>query len=267
MKRTPILTLLVLAATFTARAQTPFGDGEMLCYAVSYRAKLIPNINVMRVTLRTAAEDSAGRSYYHIVGNGRTSGMVKGFFDLNDTYHSWLDAESLLPSRMTSDVQEDSHRFTATFNYDWTAMQVKNVLRNAKWDANEYHTIPLLDNSGDALSLLYRLRGIDVGELEQGKPYPLDLILDRTSKTIFYTFMGREEIKVRKIGTFNAIKIKCTMVTSDGTTFEEGMELTAWVSDDENRIPLVIDSPIRVGSVRVTLTDWNVLHPLASRVK
>lgn len=266
MKKTLIpLAFLTAATSFAARAQTPFGDGESLCYAVSYRAALIPNINVMRVTLRTVNEDIGGRPHYHIVGNGRTAGMVKGFFNLNDTYHSWLDGETLLPLRMTSDIQEDNYRFKATFNYDWDALQVNNVLRNAKWDANEYHTIPLQYDSGDALSLLYRLRGVDVDALEPGKQYPLDLILDRTSKTIFYTFLGREEIKVRKTGTFNALRIKCTMVTSDGSTFEDGMELTAWISDDDNRIPLVIDSPIRVGSVRVTLTEWNAIHPLTSK--
>lgn len=266
MKKRLIIILLAAGAAFSVRTQAqtqtqaPFGDGELLCYAVSYRAKLIPNINVMRVTLRTATEEIGGRPHYHIVGNGRTGGVVKGFFNLNDTYHSWLDSETLLPLRMTSDIQEDNHRFKATFNYDWGAMQVNNVLRNARWDANEYHTIPLQDNSGDALSLLYRLRGVDVDALEPGKRYPLDLILDRTSKTIFYTFLGREQIKVKKLGTFDALRIKCTMVTSDGTTFEDGMELTAWISDDDNRIPLVIDSPIRVGSVRVTLTEMQIMN-------
>lgn len=267
MKRLLILTTLAAATMFPARAAAPFGDGESLSYAVSYRAALIPNINVMRVTLRTVAEDVGGSPHYHIVGNGKTTNFVKGFFNLNDTYHSWLDAGSMLPTRMTSDLQEDSYRFKATYNYDWSAMQVNTTARNAKWSADRFNTLPLTDNSGDALSLLYRLRGIDVAKLQKGKRYPLELVLDDVTRTIYYTYMGTEEVKVKKIGTFRALKIKCTLATGDGSTYEEGMELTAWVSDDASRIPLYIETPIRVGSVRVTLTEWSALHPLTSKIK
>lgn len=263
-----ILAALTTGA-FAQNAPThAFGDGEQLSYSVSYRAKLIPNINVMRVTLRTVAEDFSGLPHYHVVGNGRTTNFVKGFFDINDTYHSWLDAATTLPSRMTSDVQEDSYRFKATFNYDWDSMTVNTVRRNARWDADKFESLPLQMNSGDALSLFYRLRQTDADALVKGAAYPLDLVLSETTKPIYYTFHGRENVKVRKVGTFRALKFTCTMATSDGSTYEDGMELTVWISDDLNKIPLVIDTPIKVGSVRVTLTDgWKVLHPLTSFVK
>jgi hypothetical protein len=261
-----ILTLIFVTMVLSAVAGS-FGDGEQLTYNVSYRAALVPNINVMKVTLRTVSEDIGGVPQFHIVGNGITGGFVKGFFDLNDTYHAWLDARTLLPTRMTSDIQEDSYRFRATYSYNWQAMSVSTVTRNAKWEADKFHTMPLTKNSGDALSLLYRLRDIDIDTLTEGTRYPLELVLDNTVKTIYYTYLGREEVKIRKVGTFRAIKIRCTMATSDGATYEDGMELTAWVSDDGNRIPLLIDTPIRVGSVRVTIANWHVLSPLTSKIK
>jgi hypothetical protein len=264
MKKILILVFVMITSTVVAGS---FGDGEQLTYNVSYRAALVPNINVMKVTLRTVSEDFGGIPHYHIVGNGRTGGFVKGFFNLNDTYHSWLDSTTLLPSRMTADVQEDKYRFRATYNYDWQAMRVNTVTRNAKWDADQHYTMPLTENSGDALSLLYRLRNINVDTLKEDTRYPLDLVLDNTMKTIYYTYLGREDIKIRKVGTFRAIKIRCTMATSDGATYSDGMELTAWVSDDANRIPLLIESPIRIGSVRITLSTWKVLWPLSSKIK
>lgn len=276
MKRLLILAVLTAAALICtlpqARAQqasqnvpqqAPFGDGEELSYTVSYSGLF----NVMRVNLRTIGTTLNGRPHYHIVGNGRTTGLAKGIFNLNDTYHSWLDAATLLPSRMTSDLNEDNYRFRATYTYDWSTLTVNTVSRNAKWDADRYASFPITENSGDALSLLYSLRAIDVDTLEPGRRYPLQLVLDNGSKTIYYTCLGKENLKVKKIGTFRAIKIKCTMATSDGSTYEEGMELTAWISDDDNHIPLYIESPIRVGSVRVTLTAMNVVHPLTSLMK
>ncbi|MDR2911786.1 MAG: DUF3108 domain-containing protein [Alistipes sp.] len=247
--------------------QLPFGDGEQLLYNVSYRAALIPNINIMRVSMRTLEENFGGRPHFHIVGNGRTGGGVKSLFELDDTYHTWLDGRTLLPSRMTSDIRENNYAFRATYNYDWAAMSVSNVRRNRNWSADRYSTIPLADNSGDALSLLYRLRTIDVGALSPGEANVLELVLSEDSKPIIFRYIGRETVKVRKIGTFRALKFTCTMATSDGSTYEEGMTLTVWVSDDRNRIPLLIESPIRVGRVSVTLAEgFRVVHPLTSRV-
>jgi hypothetical protein len=265
------LLFFILHSSFficAASAQNvPFGDGEELSYSVSYRAKLIPNITVMRVTMRTVAETMNGKPHFHLIGNGKTSGAVKGFFDLNDTFHSWLDAATLLPSRMTGDIQEDNYRAKSTYTYNWKSMTVNTVKRKAGWSADRYATIPLRANSGDAFSLFYRMRNTDVSTLVPGQAYPLELILDDTSRTIYYKFIGREEIRIRKVGTFRALRFTCTMATSDGSTYEEGMAFTMWISDDDNKIPLMIESPIRVGNVRVTLSGYKVLHPLDSMIR
>ncbi len=250
-------------------AEVPFGAGEELIYNVSYRAALIPSITMMRISMRTLDDNSGGVRQFHIVGNGRTTGAAKGIFELNDTYHAWLDARTLLPNRTTSDIYENDYRLSATYTYDWNAMTVSNVRRNPRWAADRYATFALPDkNSGDALSLLYRLRSIDTGTLVPGAANPLSLVLAEDAKTIVFRFVGREEIKIRKIGTFRALRFTCTMATSDGSTYEEGMSFTAWVSDDANRIPLMIESPIRVGRVSVTLADgYRTIHPLTSFVK
>lgn len=262
-----------MVCTLPVRAQTtiraPFGAGEELLYTVSYRAALIPPINMMKISLSTMDEDMDGVRHYHIVGSGRTTGAAKSIMDLNDTYHSWLDAATLLPTRMTSDIHENDYRYRATYNYDWGAMRVSNVRRNPRWDEDRRDTIALPGTeSGDALSLFYRLRAIDPASLTPGGTIPLDLVLDRDAKPIVLRFIGREEIKLRKLGRFRALKFTCTMATSDGSTYEEGMTFTAWISDDANKIPLMIESPIRVGRVSVTLAEgFRVIHPLTSFVR
>lgn len=268
---TALLAASAIFGTIPTRAQSspvPFGDGENLPYTVSYRAKLIPPINMMRVSLRTVGENLGGAPHYHVIGNGRTTGGVSGIFSLNDTFHTWLDGRTLLPSRMTSDQHEDNYHFRATYNYDWQAMRVSNVRRNAKWDSDLYAEIPLRENSGDALSLFFRMRALDLQSLSPGVEYPLDLVLGEGTRPIAFRYLGREELKIRRTGTFRALKFVCTMATEDGSTFEEGMAFTIWISDDANKIPLLIDCPIRIGRVRVTLTEgYRVLHPMDSLVK
>lgn len=275
-RRLCVLIAAAVAGCFgVARAQgivlldAPFGQGEELVYNVSYRAALIPPINMMRITIRTFDEVLAGRRHFHIVGNGRTTGAAKGVFELNDTYHSWLDAETLLPSRTTSDIRETNYRLTTTYSYDWVAMSVSNVRRNPRWDGPRNATFELPSRQcGDALSLLYRLRAVDVRSLAEGVGNRLDLVLSEDAKPITLRFLGRETVRVRRLGTFRALKFTCTMATSDGSTYEEGMQFTAWISDDENHVPLLLESPVRVGRVNVTLADgYKTLSPLSSLVE
>ncbi|MFX5761066.1 DUF3108 domain-containing protein, partial [Acinetobacter baumannii] len=47
--------------------------------------------------------------------------------------------------------------------------------------------------------------------------------------------------------------------------FEGGEKMTVWVSDDPNHIPLRIESPISVGSVKVDMMQYkNLRYPLSS---
>ena len=50
--------------------------------------------------------------------------------------------------------------------------------------------------------------------------------------------------------------------------FEGGEKMTVWVSDDKNRVPVRVESPIVVGSVKIDLMGHkNLRHPLTSLIK
>jgi len=52
-----------------------------------------------------------------------------------------------------------------------------------------------------------------------------------------------------------------------GTIFEGGELMSVWVSDDPNHIPLRIESPISVGSVKVDMMGYrNLRYPLKSMI-
>ena len=50
-----------------------------------------------------------------------------------------------------------------------------------------------------------------------------------------------------------------------GTIFEGGEKMTVWVTDDDNHIPVRIESPISVGKVKIDMMSYeNLRYPLAS---
>ena len=79
-----------------------------------------------------------------------------------------------------------------------------------------------------------------------------------------YIRIGKEVIKTR-YGKFRAIKFKPMLIS--GTIFEGGELMSVWVSDDGNHVPLRIESPITVGSIKVDMMGYrNLRYPMQSMI-
>jgi hypothetical protein len=90
------------------------------------------------------------------------------------------------------------------------------------------------------------------------------MFLDNEVYNLYIKYLGKETVKTR-YGKFRAIKFKPLLVK--GTLFEGGEKMTVWVSDDANHIPLRIESPIVVGSVKVDMMQYrNLRYPLSSMI-
>ena len=90
------------------------------------------------------------------------------------------------------------------------------------------------------------------------------MFLDNEVYSLYIKYLGKEQIKT-KYGTFKAIKFSPLLVK--GTIFSGGEKMTVWVTDDANHIPVRIESPISVGSVKVDMMGYkNLRHPLASLI-
>jgi hypothetical protein len=76
--------------------------------------------------------------------------------------------------------------------------------------------------------------------------------------------MGRTTLDLDK-GKF---KVMIFMpVVMKGRVFKNEEDLTVYVSDDDNKIPLQIKANILIGSVKMTLTDYSGLkNPMTSKI-
>lgn len=90
------------------------------------------------------------------------------------------------------------------------------------------------------------------------------MFLDKEIFEMYIRYVGKETVKT-KYGKFRAIKFKPLLLK--GTIFEGGEKMTVWVSDDKNHVPLRIESPITVGSIKVDMiSNRNLRHPLTSLI-
>jgi len=116
----------------------------------------------------------------------------------------------------------------------------------------------------DVLSAIYYARNIDFNKYKPEDKIPFSMFLDNEVHNLYIKYEGKETIKT-KYGKFRAIKFKPLLVK--GTMFAGGEKMTVWVSDDPNHIPLRIESPIVVGSVKVDMMQYrNLRYPLTSNL-
>jgi hypothetical protein len=116
----------------------------------------------------------------------------------------------------------------------------------------------------DVLSSIYFARNIDFDQYKPEDKIRFSMFLDNEVYEMYIRYLGKETVKTR-YGKFKAIKFKPLLIK--GTIFEGGEKMTVWVSDDQNRIPVRIESPISVGSVKVDMIyNRNLRHRLSSLI-
>lgn len=251
-----------------AAIETAFAPGEKLVYVGSYGAALVPELDAGEAVLKVTRTTVAGTPAYNVHGSVKAYSNFKLIFDINDTYQTWLDAETLKPLKYSERKREGKYKFNADYAYDWQNMVVNTSWQNMKRPTGKTKTMAITDRSFDAIALFYNLRNEDIASFKVGEQRTLELVLEDTVRRINYKYMGKEERRVRRLGTFKTLKFSCTIATSNGETFKDGTELFLWVTDDKNKVPVYAQSPVKIGSVRATLLSHSGLkYPLDSKVK
>ena len=261
-----IFVLPLFAGVMVASAQV-FQEGEVLYYRAAYRAKLVPNTEVGEVTVSTTSDTLKGKDMYRVTGNGRTLPFFRWFFDMNDTYNIWVDKLSKRTQRFESDLKEDSYTFRSHYDYDWRAMKV-HTWSQRRQDRPRTKTMDLTPESMDAVSLYFNLRSVDLNSFREGEHRNLDMVLEDTIRHLRYRYIARENLKVPKLGSFDTMKFACTIGSSEEFSFTDGTEFFIWITNDDNKIPVMLASPVRVGEVRAYLRCYEGLrYPLTSKIK
>lgn len=267
MRLSTALFTLAAALLATAAAAQVYHPGEELHYRISYKAKLVPNTEVAEVEVVTTADTNDSTTLYKVVGSGSTLPAFRWFFNVVDTYTVWVDPSTLRSVRFESDIREGRYTLVSHYDYDWPHHEVRTWWRRKEQEP-QTRTLKISDNGMDAVSLYFNLRSIDAETLAEGDRRSLEMVLQDTVRTLDFRFLGREVRKVPKLGEFRTLKFACQIGSSDEFSFTDGTEFLIWISDDLNKIPLYMESPIRVGSIRAYISSFDGLkYPLDCKIE
>ncbi len=231
-----------------------FKSGEVALFKVYYNMGWLW-AGAGTATFTTNLEQYGGKPVYHVKGVGKTYSSYEWFYKVHDVYESFIDTSNMMPVKFKRDVSEGDTKFKnyIDFNHD----SQKATTKNGTYD------IP--NCVQDVLSTIYYARSIDYSKYKPGDKIPFSMFIDDAVYNLYIRYVGKERVKT-KYGVFDAIKIAPLLV--DGTMFKGGEKMMVWVSDDKNHIPVRIDSPILIGSIKVDLIGYkNLKHPFTSLIK
>jgi hypothetical protein len=230
-----------------------FKAGESITFHVYYT---LAGVYVMggEAKFTTALERLNNKPVYHIIGEGSTTKFFDGIFKVRDKYESFVDTATMQPQKFLRNVAEGSYKKYENVTFNQTAGSAVT---------NE-GVFKVPNCVQDVLSAIYYARNIDFNKYKPGDKIPFSMFIDNEVFNLYIKYIGKEEIKTR-YGKFKAIKFKPLLVK--GTMFEGGEKMTVWVGDDANHIPLRIESPISVGSVKVDMMNYrNLRYTLTSLI-
>ena len=186
---------------------------------------------------------------YHILFKARTNNFFDTFYRVRDKIESWWHKEELIPLEFTKELKEGKYRqrrthyyyhdLGYTMYYDFKFK--KNKLKEKKMD--------ILPDTQDILTAFFAVREKD---LKVGDNYLTEITVDGKSFTANTEVLRKEKIKT-EIGKKECFVIQPTLASD--AVFRQKGNIFIWITDDEERIPVKVQSKISYGSFYATITE------------
>ncbi|NUM51410.1 MAG: DUF3108 domain-containing protein [Flavobacteriales bacterium] len=226
-----------------------FKPGEVLEYRLHYG---VVDAGTARLEVKNSTLNVSGREVLHVVGTGQSRGAFDWFYKVRDRYETYMDAKGVFPWLFVRRVNEGGYKI----NQDYKFFQAQNKVDNGKGD-----TFEVPEGIQDMLSAFYYARTIDFSSAKVGDIYTIPAFVDDEVFPLKIKYSGIEKIKVGK-EYFECMKFH--PVVQQGRIFSKEDDLTAWITNDKNKIPVLAQAKVLVGSIKMEITKYEgVANPMA----
>ncbi|KAA9338578.1 DUF3108 domain-containing protein [Hymenobacter busanensis] len=203
------------------------------------------------------------RPCYKATVTGRTNGSFDLFLKVRDTWRSYIDTTSMLPQRFFRNIEENNYRKKETVDFDHTRDMV-DVESKKKDKEVKRSTFKVPDNVQDLVSGFYFLRTVDFSNRKVGDQVNVKGFFDNEVFDMTVTYKGRQNVET-KAGTIRAIRLTPKMPKNKLFRGEDA--ISVYFSDDRNKIPVLFEAEMFVGSVKVDMYKYSGLKNRLALVK
>jgi hypothetical protein len=245
-----LVALIVMTAGVASPAfggpPVPFGQGERLVYSIGWY-----NIVGGTATLDMDEVDYQGMPVYRVRSLAKSNSFVSVFFPVEDRIESLIDRVTLNALRLDVKQRQGKRKRDRVTEFD----QVNHIATVVKDGKQKTFEIP--PDVQDSLSCLYFFRSLP--SIKVGETVTIDVHESNKNWRLGIVAQKRERIKT-EAGEFMAIRTKAK-VEFEGVFLEKG-EVYVWFTDDERRLPVRMDSKIKIGKVSAKLIEYRPPSPV-----
>ena len=202
------------------------------------------------------------RDCFKVDVHAKTVGMIDWVTDINDQWGAYIDTAALLPHMFYRKIREGRYRKDEQtyFNHKEKKIQVITADRKTgKWKEPKVYDAP--PQIRDMIGGFLYLRNMDLSKLAVNDTVVITGFFEDEFYRLRIVYKGKEEIRT-KVGKIRTLIFKPVMPKNQ--LFDGEDSITAYFSDDKNRIPVRIDAEMFIGSAGVELTEYSGLkNPLA----
>jgi len=242
----PVIVLFLIASGFIFNDsirqidQDAITTGEVLKYKVHYGV-----INAAEAVIDVAPDIHRvnNRPCYKANVSGKTIGSFDFFLRIRDTWRSYIDTAAILPQVFYRNIEEGKYRKKENITFD-------HYRNTALVESKRTSTFKTPDNVQDIVSGVYYLRTLNLDKYKNGEQIRIKGFFDEEVFDFTVVFRGREQVET-KAGKFRAFKLVPKM--PDNKLFAGPDAISIYLSDDKNKIPVLVQAEMLVGSVKIDL--------------
>jgi hypothetical protein len=231
------------AAKARGEVRVPFKTGELLTYDVSYSTYVTAGTVTMNVQAKRPSFNSIA---YYVVAEARPTPIMSKLYTLYYKADVLMDVYTLLPQRAGVYSEEGQRHQMKVTVFDDGARKATFENVTAKSGRREF---PVPSFTQDALSAVYVIRALP---LKLGAKETIPVSTGGRVYRAQVSVAGTELLQT-PAGPFQALHLRTSLF--DETNQPSGRPIHMWISDTPSRVPVKLQSELRVGSVNLTLRE------------
>lgn len=257
-----ILFLLVPAKLTFAQCQElnpPFAEGEQINYQVYYNWGFIwLDAGWVEFAVKPAVYNN--QEVYHLDARGSSHKSYDWLYKVRDRFQVYLQKDDFQPLWFRRQNYEGGYVVDNKYFFDWDKNKAYTFTENSKKPFLA-DTLDIEDCTLDVLSLIYFFRSINLSGLKENDTIPVISLIDNEIFNLYIRYLGKEVIEDRNKNKYDCIKFSAFLV--EGTIFKGGEDLVVWVTNDENKVPVLVEAKILIGSIKAYMESYKGLqYPL-----
>jgi hypothetical protein len=189
---------------------------------------------------------------------GKTSAWLSFVVPVDDHWMSLVDTSTLVSHMAYRNLTEGRYKKIdiTEFYHEDSLIRVKDLdfETNRFKESKEYKMEGI---TRGMISGFLHLRTLDFNKIQVNDTIVIKSFLEDTFYDLEIVCYKREPVKTRA-GTFKSVVFRPVM--PDNSIFEGEDAILAWISDDENKIPLKVEAEMFIGHAGIELSDFSGLR-------